>query len=113
MALRYILKRWKAAIGLEMLALIFGFAFWFSAQAAHAQQTASEELDVLRLRPNFYVIAGAGGNIAVATGQEGTILVNAGTAEAADRVVAGIKKVTDQPIRYIIEGRTQHHCGWA
>src|SRR5437660_7588069 len=83
MASRYILG---------VFALTFGFA----------QQNAGQELDVLRLRPNFYVIAGAGGNIAVETGQEGTILVNAGTAEAADRVVAAIKKVTDQPIRYII-----------
>src|SRR5260370_42205155 len=103
MALSYILKRWKSAIGLGMAALIFGFAFWCSTQAAHAQQNASEELDVLRLRPNFYVIAGAGGNIAVETGREGTILVNAGTAEAADRVIAAIKKGTDQPIRYIID----------
>jgi len=71
-------------------------------QAAQAQQNASQELDVLRVRPNLYVIAGAGGNIAVETGPEGTILVNAGTAEAAGRVVAAIKKVTDQPIRYII-----------
>src|SRR5260370_40707691 len=103
MALSYILKRWKAAIGPGMVALTFGFAFWCSVEAAHAQQNASPELDVLRLRPNFYVSAGAGGNIAVEPGQEGTILVNAGTAEAAGRVVAAIKKVTDQPIRYIID----------
>jgi cyclase len=103
MSLSYILKRWKPAIGLGMLALTFGFAFWCSTQAAQAQQNASQELDVLRLRPNFYVIAGAGGNIAVETGQEGTIVVDAGTAEAAGRVVAAIKKVTDQPIRYIID----------
>jgi len=103
MALSYILKRWKPAIGLVMVALMFGFAFWCSNQAAQAQQNASQELDVLRLRPNFYAIAGAGGNIAVETGSEGTIVVNAGTAEAAGLVVAAIKKVTDQPIRYIID----------
>jgi cyclase len=96
MALSDILKRWKPAIGLGVVALMFGFAL-------QAQQNASQELDVLRVRPNFYVIAGAGGNIAVETGQEGTILVNAGTAEAAERVVAAVKKVTDQPIRYIID----------
>src|SRR5215471_18074487 len=70
--------------------------------AALAQQNAGE-LDVLKLRPNFFVIAGAGGNIAVETGPEGTILVNAGTAEAAGRVVTAIKRVADQPIRYIID----------
>jgi cyclase len=103
MALSSIFKRWKPAIGLGMVAPMFGFVFWCSTQAAQAQQNASQELDVLRVRPSFYVIAGAGGNIAVETGPEGTILVNAGTAEAADRVVAAIKKATDQPIRYIID----------
>jgi glyoxylase-like metal-dependent hydrolase (beta-lactamase superfamily II) len=88
---------------MALVALIFGFVFWCSTQAAQAQQNASQELDVLRVRPNFYVIAGAGGNIAVETGPEGTIVVNAGTAEAAGRVVAAIKNVTSQPIRYIID----------
>jgi cyclase len=101
--LSYIFKRWERAIGLAMVALMSGFVFWCSTQAAQAQQNAGQELDVLRVRPNFYVIVGAGGNIAVQTGPEGTIVVNAGTAEAAGRVVAAIKKVTDQPIRYIID----------
>src|SRR5437016_6162037 len=103
MALSCIPKRRKPAIGIGMVVLIFGFAFWCGTQGAQAQQNSSEELEVLRLRPNFYMIAGAGGNIAVETGPEGTILVNAGTDEAAGRVVAAIKKVTDQPIRYIID----------
>jgi len=101
MASRSVLKRWKPVIGLGTLGLMFGF--WSSTQTAHAQQNASEELDVLRLRPNLFVISGAGGNIAVETGPEGTILVNAGTAEAAGRVAAAIRKLTDQPIRYIID----------
>lgn len=88
--------------GLGLAALVFGFGASVSMPIACAQQSASDELEVLRLRPNFYAIAGAGGNIAVETGSEGTIVVNAGTAEAAGRVVAAIKKVTDQPIRYII-----------
>lgn len=100
--LRYVLKRRKRAIGVATVGLIFGFAPWWSTPAAHAQQSA-RDLDVLRVRPNFYVIAGAGGNIAVETGPEGTILVNAGAAEAAERVVEAIKKVTEQPIRYIID----------
>ena len=103
MALSYILKRCKPAMGLGMVALMFGLAMWCGAQAARAQQNASQELDVVRVRPNFYVIAGAGGNIAVQTGPEGTVVVNAGTAEAAGRAVAAIKKATDQPIRYIID----------
>lgn len=59
-------------------------------------------LDVVRVRPNFYMIAGAGGNIGVQIGSDGVVLVNAGTEMAADQVVAAVKKLTALPIRYII-----------
>lgn len=60
-------------------------------------------LEVLRIRPNFYVITGAGGNIGVQIGSDGVVLVDAGSAAAADHVVATIRKLTDRPIRYIID----------
>ena len=48
------------------------------------------------------MIAGAGGNIGVQIGSDGIVLVNAGTAAASDQVLAALKKLTDLPIRYII-----------
>ena len=69
---------------------------------ASARQQASEELDVVQIRPNFYVIAGAGGNIVVQLGPEGVILVDSGTTAAVDKVLATIRKLTPLPIRYII-----------
>jgi glyoxylase-like metal-dependent hydrolase (beta-lactamase superfamily II) len=71
-------------------------------QPASARQQTSDELDVVQIRPNFYVIAGAGGNIVVQLGPEGAILVDSGTGEAADKVIATIRKLTPLPIRYII-----------
>ena len=59
-------------------------------------------LDVVKVRRNFYMIAGAGGNIGVQVGSDGIVLVNAGTAPASDQVLAALKKLTDLPIRYII-----------
>jgi glyoxylase-like metal-dependent hydrolase (beta-lactamase superfamily II) len=65
---------------------------------------AQEEggLDVVKVRKNFYMIAGAGGNIGVQIGSDGVVLVNSGTAQASDQVLAALKKLTDLPIRYII-----------
>ena len=60
-------------------------------------------LEVLQLRPNFYMIVGAGGNIAVQTGPDGVVVVDAGSTEKADAVVAAIKKRVDRPIRYVID----------
>ncbi len=60
-------------------------------------------LEVFQLRPNFYMISGAGGNIGVQAGQDGVVVVDAGTAAQADLVVAAIKKLSEQPIRYVID----------
>jgi len=69
---------------------------------AFAQQQSSANLEVLELRPNFYMIAGAGGNIGFQIGEDGVVVVDAGSAANAGAVVAAIQKVTKQPIRYII-----------
>jgi cyclase len=71
-------------------------------QQASARQQASDELDVVQIRPNFYVIAGAGGNIVMQTGPDGVILVDSGRTAMADKVLAAIQKITLLPIRYII-----------
>ena len=68
----------------------------------HLTAQAQDALDVVKVRKNFYMIAGAGGNIGVQIGSDGIVLVNAGSAPASDRVLAELKKLTDLPIRYII-----------
>jgi len=64
---------------------------------------AAQNLEVLQVRPNFYMIAGAGGNVAFQVGLDGVVVVDSGSASSADAVVAAIKKVTAQPIRYVID----------
>ena len=63
----------------------------------------STELDVVQIRPNFYLIAGAGSNVALAFGSDGSVVVDAGSNAQADRVVSTIKALTTQPIRYVID----------
>ena len=64
---------------------------------------AQNALEVLQLRPNFYMIAGAGGNIAVQVGEDGAVVVDAGTASKTEAVLAAIKRITARPIRYLID----------
>ncbi|HEY1304699.1 MAG TPA: hypothetical protein VGF24_14150 [Vicinamibacterales bacterium] len=83
------------------VAIIVGLALC----AAFSSRVDGQEeggLDVVKVRRNFYMIAGAGGNIGVQIGSDGVVLVNTGTAQAADQVLAAIKKLTDLPIRYVI-----------
>jgi cyclase len=72
------------------------------APSSRVAAQGGDALDVVKVRKNFYMIAGAGGNIGVQIGSDGIVLVNAGTAQASDRVLAELKKLTDLPIRYII-----------
>jgi cyclase len=75
-------------------------------RAQQRQPVVEEEaggLEVLQLRPNFYMIAGAGGNIAVQTGPDGVVVVDAGSADKAGAVIAAIRKRADRPIRYVID----------
>ncbi len=74
--------------------------------APRVQQARSGDtgdLEVLQLRPNFYLIAGAGGHIGVQIGDDGVVVVDTGSAARADAVVAAIKKLTPRPIRYVID----------
>jgi cyclase len=70
---------------------------------ARAQQATGSDLDVVQVRPNFYMIAGAGANIAVQVGPIGAIVVDTGSEQISDKVVAAVKRLTDGSIRYVID----------
>lgn len=69
-------------------------------------------LDVVQVRPNFYMVSGAGGNVGVQIGDDGVVLVDTGSQAASDRVLAAIRKVTPLPTRYVINtGADADHVG--
>lgn len=70
--------------------------------AGASQQGAADDLDVIQVRPDFYMLAGAGGNVAVQIGPAGVVLVDTGSTRDADRVLAAVKRLTNKPIRYVI-----------
>ncbi len=72
----------------------------FSSRAAEPDNGA---LDIVQVRPNFYMIAGAGGNIGVQIGSDGVVLANAGSAAASGEVLAALRKLTSLPVRYVID----------
>jgi glyoxylase-like metal-dependent hydrolase (beta-lactamase superfamily II) len=80
--------------------------------ASRAAEPDSGGLDVVQVRPNFYMIAGAGGNIGVQFGVDGVVLVDAGSGGTSGQVLAAIQKLTRLPIRYIINtGADADHVG--
>ena len=86
---------WSAAVAIALL-----LGSW--TPRAVAQQEADDDLGAVELRPNFFVIGGAGGNIVVQIGPLGVILVDSGSSEASEKVLRTIRRLTPLPIRYII-----------
>src|SRR4030095_14014941 len=83
-------------------------------KAATSQAVAapSNSLEILEVRPSFFVIAGAGANIGVQVGEDGVVVVDAGTAASGPDVLAAVKRISARPIRYIIDtGPDADHVG--
>jgi len=74
--------------------------------------SAQQAIEALQIRPNVYMIAGAGANIAVQIGADGVVVVDAGAAANAPQVIAAIRKLTAQPIRYVVNtSADEDHIG--
>src|SRR6266849_4201804 len=96
------LLRVRAAIGTHAVAAVAAVSLSVTAATVLAQRETAE-IEILQVRPNFYMIVGAGANIGAQIGPNGVVLVNAGTERAADTVLAAVRKLTGEPIRYIID----------
>jgi glyoxylase-like metal-dependent hydrolase (beta-lactamase superfamily II) len=86
------------------------------AAAAHAQAPAPPdfskvEVQTSQLAPNVYRFEAVGpalvGNAGMLTGPDGIFMVDAQFAQLTDKLVAAIRKVSDGPIRFLVN--THHH----
>jgi glyoxylase-like metal-dependent hydrolase (beta-lactamase superfamily II) len=68
-----------------------------AAGAGLAQQNrtleTSGEIEIVQVREHLYLLAGAGGNIAVSVGSDGVLLADTGAASQSDKVIAAIHKL--------------------
>jgi cyclase len=71
------------------------------------------EIEVLAVQGNVYVIAGAGGNVAVQVGDDGVLLVDTGLTQYSDKVMAAIHQLSSKPIRFLVNtnARPDHTGG--
>ena len=94
------------------LAAVVAACATLQAAAPQAAAVPSNGLEILEVRPSFFVIAGAGANIGVQVGDDGVVVVDAGSAASAPAVLAAIKRISSKPIRYVIDtGPDADHVG--
>src|SRR5262245_41911434 len=75
------------------LAFILLLVATFAIGIGHTQQA---QLEILPIRGNLYMLAGAGGNIALSVGPDGVLVVDTGTVQNSDRVLAAIEQLQKQ-----------------
>jgi len=60
------------------------------------------EIHVWPVRRNVYMLVGDGGNVTVQVGDEGPLVVDSGTGQLADKIIAAIHKLSDKPIQFLV-----------
>jgi glyoxylase-like metal-dependent hydrolase (beta-lactamase superfamily II) len=87
--------------------VIIGSAFLTLGWVAWTQTQAPPQLTLNKVKDDLFEIEGDGGNVAVLVTGEGVILVDDKFDQDHDQIVAKVRSVTAQPIKYIFS--THHH----
>ena len=74
---------------------------------------AQSALDVVHVRGGIYMIAGPSGNTTVQVGRDGVLVVDPPPANLAPAMLAEISKLSDKPVRYVVNtsGDADHASG--
>ncbi|HEY8119974.1 MAG TPA: MBL fold metallo-hydrolase [Myxococcota bacterium] len=75
--------------------------------AAQAPDFTKVEISTTVLAPGLAMLMGAGGNIALSTGEDGPVIVDDQFAPLAPKITAAVRALQDQPVRFVIN--THHH----
>jgi len=92
-----------ARLSATLLFLLFSWIAYTQNQGKQAPQ-----LTINKVKDDLYNIEGDGGNVAVLVTSEGVILVDDKFDRDHDAIVANIKSVTNQPVKYVLS--THHHA---
>jgi cyclase len=89
-------------------ALSIAAALFAAPALAQGQPDFSKiEVKTTSLGNNTYMLEGAGGNVTVAVGSNGVIIVDSQFAPMHDKLKAAISAITNQPVKYLIN--THYH----
>ena len=88
---------------LASLAAIVTLATASHAFAQVAPDFSKVEIKATQLAPDFWTLEGQGGTISVLAGNDGILLVDSQFAPLTDKLVAAIRKISDKPIRFLVD----------
>lgn len=71
-------------------------------QQSAPQASAKSEIHALHVQGNVHLLSGAGGNVTVQVGDDGVLVVDTGLASTASELLASIRKLSKQPITWVV-----------
>ena len=92
---------------LLLLSLALGLVAAPLLSSAQPAKKARPPLGIEKVTDDLFVIIGNGGNVAVLVTNEGVILVDDKFEEDYEAIMAQVKTVTSQPVKYVFN--THHH----
>jgi glyoxylase-like metal-dependent hydrolase (beta-lactamase superfamily II) len=88
---------------IKMLLVTLALAAMAAAANAQNQPDFSKvEIKTTKITDKFYTLEGQGGMIGILTGPDGVFMVDTQFAPLSDKIAAAVKKVSDKPIRFIV-----------
>src|SRR5215468_1870918 len=89
------------------LAALAGAVVFASGAYAQQQDFSKVEVKTTDLGNKTYLLEGAGGNVTVAVGTDGIIMVDSQFAPMHDKLKAAIEKISPLPVKFLIN--THYH----
>src|SRR4030095_5396485 len=77
------------------------------ASLAQDQNFDTVQIKTNKITESIYMLEGAGGNIGVLTGKDGTVIIDDQFAPLTEKIKAALAKISDQPVRFVIN--THYH----
>lgn len=66
------------------------------ARTGSAQNAGDDDVQILHVRGNVYMLVGAGGNIVASVGPDGVLMVDTGSAEKSEAVLAALDRIEER-----------------
>jgi cyclase len=97
-------KLWIPILGLAIALHAPAYADSDERSGGEARSAAESqnEIDVVHIRDGVYLLASASGNTTVQIGPDGVLVVDTMRAGMSEKLVAAIRKLTNEPIHYIL-----------
>jgi len=93
------MQRESALIVMAALAASYGYC-----QSSPPPQsgTPPDEIGILKVQGNVYMVVTPAGNIAAQVGDDGILVVNTGPEAMAPKIAAALRKLSDKPIQWVV-----------